>query len=48
MTVAQWYRKQIIRGLWLLAKKVEDGFMLTWYNFKFDGVLFHLDTYRIM
>ena len=28
MTVAQWHRNQIIRGLWLLAKKrVEDGFM---------------------
>ena len=41
MTVAQWDRNQIIRGLWLLVKKNEDGFMLTWYNFKFDGVLFN-------
>ena len=49
MTVAQWHRNQIIRGLGLLAnKKVEDGFMLTWCNFKFDGVLFNLDTYRRM
>ena len=49
MTVAQWHRNQMIRGLWLLAKKkVEDGFMLTWCNFKFDGVLFNLDTYRRM
>ena len=39
MTVTQWHINQIIRGLWLLAKKkVEDGFMLTWCNFKFDGV----------
>jgi hypothetical protein len=30
MTVAQWHRNKIIRGLWLLAqKKVEDGFMFT-------------------
>jgi hypothetical protein len=29
-------------------KKVEDGFMLTWCNFKFDGVLLNLDTYRRM
>ena len=37
---AQWQRNQIIRGFWLLAKKkVEDGFMLTWCNSKFDGVL---------
>ena len=43
-----WHRNQIIRGLWLLAKKVEDRFMLTWCNFKFDGVLFNLDTYRRM
>jgi hypothetical protein len=29
MTVAQWHRNKIIRGLWLLApKKVEDGFMI--------------------
>ena len=48
MTVAQWHRHQLIRGLWLLAKKVEDVFMLTWCNFKFDGVLFNLDTYRRM
>jgi len=49
MTVAQWHRNQIIRGLWLLSnKKVEDGFMLTWCNFKFDGDLFNLDTYRRM
>ena len=48
MTVAQWHRNQIIRGLWLLAKKVEDGFMLTWCNFKFDSILFNLDTYRRM
>ena len=49
MTVAQWHRNQIIRGLCLLAKKkVEDRFMLTWCNFKFDGVLFNLDTYRRM
>ena len=48
MTVAQWHRNQIIRGLWLLVhtKRVEDGFMLTWCNFKFDGVLFNLDTCR--
>jgi hypothetical protein len=26
--------------------KVEDGFMLTWCNFIFDGVLFNVDTYR--
>ena len=39
MTVAQWHIDQIIRGLWLLAKKVEDGSMLMWCNFiKFDGV----------
>jgi hypothetical protein len=44
MTVAKWHRSQIIRVLWLLAKKVEDGFMLTWCNFKFGGVLFNLDT----
>ena len=38
MIVAQWHRNQIIRGFWLLAKKkVEDGFMLTWCNFKFDA-----------
>jgi hypothetical protein len=44
MTVAQWHRNHIIRGLWLLAKKkVEDGFMFTWYNFKFDGDLFNLE-----
>ena len=49
MTVAHWDKNQIIRGLWLLAKKkIEDGFMLTWCNFKFDGVLFNLDTYRRM
>ena len=49
MTVAQWHRNHIIRGLWLLAKKkVEDGFMLTWCNFKFDGDLFNLDTNRRM
>jgi hypothetical protein len=49
MTVAQWNRNQIVRGLWLLAsKKVEDGFMLMWCNFKFDVVLFNLDTYRRM
>ena len=48
MTVAQWHRNQSIKGLWLLAKKVEDGFMLTWCNFKFDGVMFSLDTYRRM
>ena len=48
MTVAQWHRNQIIRGLCLLStKKVEDGFMLTWCNFKFDGVLLNLDTYRM-
>ena len=41
MIVAQWYRNQIIRGLWLLAKK---SLMLTWFNFKFVGVLFNLDT----
>ena len=45
MTVAQWHKSEIIRGLWLLAiKNVEDVFMLTWCNFKFDGVLFNLDT----
>ena len=50
MTVAQWHRNQIISGLWfILAKKiVEDGFMFTWCNFKFDGVLFNLDTCRRM
>ena len=48
MTVVQWHRNQLIRGLWLLANKVEDGFMLTWCSFKFDGVLFNLDTYRRM
>jgi hypothetical protein len=33
----------MIRGLWLLAKKkVEDGFLLTWCNYKFDGVPFNL------
>ena len=49
ITVAQWNRNQIVRGLWLLArKKVEDGFMLMWCNFKFDDVLFNLDTYRRM
>ena len=48
MTVDQWHRNQIIRGLWLLAKKVEDGFMLTWRNFKSDSDLFNLDTYRRM
>jgi hypothetical protein len=48
MTVAQWHRNQIIRGLWLLAKKrVEDRFMLTWCNFEFDGVLFNLDTCKM-
>ena len=48
-TVAQWNRNQLIRGLWLLASKnVENGLMLTWCNFKFDGVLFNLDTYRRM
>ena len=46
MTVAQWHRNQIIRGLWFLAKEIKDGFMLTRCNFKFDGVLFNLDTYR--
>jgi len=37
MTVAQWHRNQIIRVLWLLAKRKEDedGFMLTWCNFRF-------------
>ena len=45
MTVAQWHRNQSIRGLWLLAKKrVEDGFMLTLCNFKFEGVLFRSDS----
>ena len=34
MTVAQWHRNQIIRGLWLFAKQIEDGFVLTWCNFK--------------
>ena len=34
-------------GYWQ-KKRVEDGFMLTWWNFKFDGVLFNLDTYRRM
>jgi hypothetical protein len=49
MTVAQWHRNQIIRGLWSLTrKKVEDGFMLKGYNFKFDGVLLNLDSYRRM
>ena len=48
MTVFQWHRNQIISGLWLLAKKVEDGFMLTWCNFKFDGILFNLEIYRRM
>jgi hypothetical protein len=48
MTVAQWHINQIIRGLWLLASKIEDRFMLTWCNFKFDSVLFNLDTYRRM
>ena len=48
-TVAKWNRNHIVRGLWLLAsKKVEDGFMLMWCNFKFDDVLFNLDTYRRM
>ena len=47
MAVAQWHRNQIIKGLWLLAKnKVEDGFMFMRCNFKFDGILFNLDTYR--
>ena len=31
-------------GYW--QKKIKDGFMLTRCNFKFDGVLFNLDTYR--
>ena len=48
MTVFQWHRNQIISGLWLLAKRVEDGFMLTWCNFKFEGILFNLETYRRM
>jgi hypothetical protein len=49
MTVAQWNRTQIVKGLWLLASiKVEDGFMLMWCNFKFDEVLFNLDTNRRM
>ena len=49
MTVAQWNRNKIIRGLcWLGSKKVEDGLMLTWCNFKPDGVMFNLDTYRRM
>ena len=33
-------------GYW--QKRVEDGFMLTWCNFKLDGILFNLDTYRRM
>jgi len=49
MTVAQWHRNQIIRGPLVIGKKnVYDGFMLTWCNCKFDGVLFNLDTYRRM
>ena len=45
MTVAQWYRNQIIKGPLVIAKKIVlDGFMLTWCNFKYDGVLFNLDT----
>ena len=50
MTVAQWHRNQIIRGLWLLAKhKVEDGFMpIRAAIFEFDDVLFNLDTYGRM
>ena len=46
ITVAQWHRNQLIRvsGYW--QTKVENVFMLTWCNFKFDGVLFNLDTYR--
>ena len=45
MTAAQWHRNQIIRvsGYW--QEKFKDGFMLTRCNFKFDGVLFNLDTY---
>ena len=35
MTMAQWHRKLIIMGLWLFTKKVEDEFMLMWFNFKF-------------
>jgi hypothetical protein len=33
-------------GYW--QKKVEDGFILMWCNFKFDGILFNLETYRRM
>ena len=33
---------------YLPKKRVEDGFVLTWCNFTFDGVLFNLDTYRRM
>ena len=46
MTVAQWHRNQIIRGPLVIGKKKLK--MLTWCNFKFDGVLFNLNTYRRM
>jgi len=36
----------VASGYW--QKRVEDGFMLTWCNFKFDDILFNLETYRRM
>ena len=49
MTVAQWHRHQIIKGHLVIAKNhVEDGFMLTWCNCKFDRDPFNLDTDRRM
>ena len=46
MTLAQWYRDQIIRGPLVIGKNMLN--MLTWCNIKFDGDPFNLDTYRIM
>ena len=50
ITVAQWHRNQIIRSLWSLAQKekLKMDSCLRWCNFKFDDILFNLDTYRRM
>ena len=49
MTVAKWHiETKLLEAYGYWQTNVEDGFMLTWCNFKFDGVLFNLDTYRRM
>jgi hypothetical protein len=48
MPVAQWHKNKLLGVSGYCQRKFEDGFMLTWCKFKFDGVLFNLDTYRRM